>query len=154
MRILSIMLCIVGGCLSGCQVSPMPASKLFGVSNPSLVMDVPSYGTLKVPTNFKGRFKIDKNPDGTLKVDFTIASNASEVVDAEGNRIDNMEAQRIADLQRVIAQEQIRSAERIELYRIGADIGKAMLPLLARPQTETPGAPVTGTGPAPPLVIP
>ena len=119
----------------------MEASKLFGVSNPSMVMDVPNYGTLEIPTNFKGRFKIDKNPDGTLKVDFTIASNASEVVDAEGNRIDNMELQRIADFQRVVAQEQIRSTERLELYKIGADLGKAIIPLLAAKPMEASPSP-------------
>lgn len=64
----------------------MPASQLFAASNPTMTLDVPGYGKLKVPTDFKGRFKIDKMPDGTLKIDLNIASNASDVVESEGER--------------------------------------------------------------------
>ena len=115
-------------CISGCVVNPMPASKLFGTSNPTLKAKVTGYGALEIPTNFDGDVTFAKNPDGSVSLHANVKSNAAVVVDSEGNRIPNMEVQRIADENRAIAQEQIRSAERVELYRMAA----SGLPMLAQ----------------------
>lgn len=129
------LLVFFSGCLQGCQVTPMPASALFGVSNPTATIETPE-GTFKVPTNAKVRYKVTRKPEGESMYDLTLSSNASDVVTAEGERIDHMETQRIADFARVVEQEKIRSQERVELYKLAADMAKIALPLMARPVAE------------------
>jgi hypothetical protein len=138
MKLRILHLIVACSCIAGCVVQPMSAKDMFGVSNPIAKVNLPDYGTMDIPTNARIRWKMDRGIDGSSKVDFTMSSNASEVVDAEGNRIDNMESQRIADFQRVVAQEQIRSAERIEMMKAALEVAKLTLPLLARPPEPAP----------------
>ena len=141
-RISPILTLPMVGCLSGCVVQPMKATDLFGVSNPTMRVKVPGYGSVEIPTDFKGKFKVDKSPDGTLKLDITVDSKVSDVVTAEGNRIAVMEAQRIADIERAVAQEQIRSTERIETLKGIFGLVQAVIPAIVKP-------PIPATEPVP-----
>ena len=136
MKILSIAISlIVGGCLNaGCTVTPTPAHKLFGTSNPTAIVETPE-GKFRVPTNIKMRYKVDRNLDGTSKFDLTLASDAAVVVDAEGNRIDAMIPGIAIDQDRAVKQQEIISAERTALYGMMGEMGRELIPLLARPAT-------------------
>lgn len=140
-RLILFSACLLcSGCLWGCVVNPMPASKLFGVSNPVSSIEIPGYGKVKLATDVETHINVQKNQTGLTSVDVTFNSRASSVVDAEGNRIPNMETQRIADENRAIAQEQIRSTERVELYKTIASLAPILAQSFAKaPQSEQPG---------------
>ena len=136
----ALRLCITGsllamqGCLFGCTITPTPAHQLFGTSNPSMNIKVRGYGVVTIPTDFKGKFKIDKSPDGTLTVDVQIDSRVTDVVTAEGERIKNQIEIRQGEFAMIL------EAKKLEL-----EFWKAMIPeatALIRSLLPVPASPV------------
>ncbi len=142
-----VALVAVGPCLSGCEVRPIPADKLFAFSNPKLKATIPGYGTWEVPTNFSGKLEM-KHPDGSVLM-IRVASNAAKVIGAEGERVDTdaFTDVRIADENRAIAQEQIRSTERIETLKGIFGILQAAIGLQKTPPLSATATPINGIGP-------
>lgn len=132
-RIAFLFTMAVSGCLAGCEVKPMRADDLFAVTAPKLTIKKTWLGfKAEAGTNFSGSLKADYDPvTGQIHVDGNVASDVSGVVKAEGERLALMEAQREMDINRAIAQEQIRSAERVELYRTIGSVVPALVEAMA-----------------------
>lgn len=129
-RILTLCCFAMSGCLCGCEVKPMKAEDLFSTTAPKLTIKKSIFGfKAEAGTNFSGSLKADYDPTtGMVHVDGQVNSDVSGVVKSEGDRLVLMELQRRMDIDRTIQQEQIRSMERIELYKT---IG-SVVPLLAQ----------------------
>lgn len=138
---------LIPGCLLGCEVKPMRADDLFAVTAPKLTIKKTWLGfKAEAGTNFNGSLKADYDPvTGQIHIDGQVASDVSGVVKAEGERLALMESQREMDMNRAIAQEQIRSAERVELYRTIGTVVPALVEAMA--PKPVPAAPL-------PIVVP
>jgi hypothetical protein len=121
--------------LGGCVVPQLDARKAFGISNPVAKVNLPDYGSMDIPTNARIRLKMDKNPDGSTKVDFTMASDAAAIDIAEGGRADVIMpaalANQNAQLQSSLAATQMMGG----VFHDVMDVVKVALPLMARPPT-------------------
>ena len=128
-QILLVLSLMAQGCLYGCQLTPLPASKIFGVSNPTLKVKVPGKGSVEIPTNFKGHFQIDQNPETKLlHVDVQIDSSVSEVVEAEGARIPAMDTYRQMENQLLMQNAQLAAQT---TQAISQTLGSLLAPIAA-----------------------
>jgi len=134
--------------LSGCTVTPIPAHKLFGTSNPTAVVSTPE-GTFKVPTNVKTRYKVTRKPDGNFTFDLTLASDAAAVVDAEGNRIDHMGPGLQANFAWATQATQMNHATADKALDRAFSLAETMIPILAA-EMSGPTGPVDPNAPGPP----
>jgi len=133
---------LVAGHLAGCTVTPVPAHKLFGTSNPTAVVCTPE-GTFKMPTTMQSRYIITKNPNGTSKFDLTLKSDPVGVVKAEGDRAEQLMPGIQANIGWATAATQMNHQTADKVIDRAFNLAEAALPIIAAQIAKPPTDPNT-----------